>query len=272
MSVARGQKKKKGEEEEEADTTVWMVTFGDLLSLLLTFFVLMFSMNTLDDQVVKDMFSTFSGGSGVLSFHESFPVESPRYQKINMTKIMTVKDFLDFLEEASKKEERTIKVKAAGLANALFINEVKLKRRGPSFVVSFPARKMFEPGSAKINEEFYPAFRQLGETLRYSDSYIVIEGHTDDIPISTPSYPSNWELSAARASNVMAFFAANTPIEVERLFSVGYADTRNVVRNIGEGYRIRNRRIDIVIKQAPETPVDLKFAPLDQYINFTLTN
>jgi len=255
MAVATVQKKKKKEEdEEEPDLTIWMVTFGDLLSLLLTFFVLMFSMNSLDDQVLKDMLSAFAGGSGAMMFADMFPMEPPRMEKFISAKTPSVNEFLRYLDKQKRKHQKSVDTSSSGLLASLLADGVTIRRRGPMFVISFPVTTMFEPGSAKIRRSATLAFDRLAEILHYSESRLLIEGHTDDRPIATQRFASNWELSATRASNVMRYFAekAKMKIPYERLSAIGYANVRPVVGNIGEVYRDRNRRVDVVIVQAPE--------------------
>jgi len=252
MAISTAQKKKKKDEEPGFDKDFWMVTFGDLLSLLLTFFVLLFAMSTLDDKMLKEMFTPFSGGAGVLSLSDMFPVEKPVNEKVAMARQMGLKEFMDMMNKERMKKGGAMVIDTKGLIEGLVLADVTIRKRGPSFVFSFPSGKMFARGSAALNPDNLPALKRLGDILRFSDSDLVIEGHTDDIPISTPAFPSNWELSAARAANVMRYLAENTTIKVERLYSAGFADTRPVVRNLSESYRARNRRVDIVVRQAPE--------------------
>ena len=253
MAISTAQKKKKKDEGTEFDTEFWMVTFGDLLSLLLTFFVLLFSMSTLDDKTLKEMFSAFAGGAGVLMLTDIFPVQPPPVPKMVLARQVGMKDFLEFLKRQKGKERGALEIKAKSLMESLLLADVTVGRRGPSFVLTFPSARMFSKGSAAINPEIKPTLRRLGEALRFSESRLVIEGHTDDTSISTARYPSNWELSAMRAANVMRYMVENTPLTAERMTAVGYADTRPLVKNLSEKYRARNRRVEIVIQQAAET-------------------
>lgn len=254
MAVAAAQKKKKKKkiEGDEPDPEQWMVTFGDLLSLLITFFVLLFSMATLDQQVLEDaFFSSFIGGAGALSFGHGSAVESVKADRIISKRQQGLRAFHEFLLDKSKSDKMLTSL--AGMAESLLAADVVVKRRGPSFVLAFRSEKMFEPGRAKLKPSMTKALKDLGEVLRYSETEIMIEGHTDNIQIATQKYPSNWELSATRAANVMLFFIDQTDIGAERLGSVGYADTKPIVRNVSEDYRARNRRVEIVIRQADET-------------------
>ncbi len=256
MSAGISRKKKKGEdEEEEPDLTGWMVTFADLLSLMLTFFVLLFSMNTLDDQVVKEMFSSFTGGTGVLSFSDRFPMSKPKFDTSVMTRTITLRDFIQFIEKERKSEIKTnpkTKQHLRLTVGNLLLDEIRLKKRGSDFVFSFPSQKLFEPGKTKLDPSMLPALDRIGEILQYSQSDILVEGHTDDIPFYSKRFGSNWELSLARANAVMNYMIKNTPIGADRIKALGYGMTRPIVAPVNEIYRARNRRVEIVIRQAPE--------------------
>jgi chemotaxis protein MotB len=254
MALSRKAQKKKSEGGDGFDPDAWMLTFSDLLSLLLTFFVLLFSMKTLDNQVLKEMFTAFSGGAGPLSFTEFFPVEPLRRPQLVAPHTMSIKQFLDFLETEAAKTGQITSINVAGLVDALLLSEATIRKRGPNFVISFPNTNMFAPGSAELSPSARIALDRLTDAIQYSQSKIIIEGHTDDLPISTPRYPSNWELSAGRATAVMRYLVEGTGMKMDRILAaIGYADTQPIVGNISEAYRVRNRRVDIVIEQpAPE--------------------
>ncbi|VAX18618.1 Flagellar motor rotation protein MotB [hydrothermal vent metagenome] len=250
MAIATAQKKKKKEDSgDEVDPEMWMVTFGDLLSLLITFFVLLFSMATLDQQVLEDMFfSSFMGGAGALSFGHGSAVKNVQTKQIISKRQQGLREFHEFLLDKSKSDKMLTSL--SGLAESLLASDVTVKKRGPSFVLAFRSEKMFEPGGVELKPSIKKALEKLGNVLRYSETEVMIEGHTDDIQISTPEYPSNWELSATRAARVMMFFINETEVGEKRLGSVGYGDTRPIVRNINDAYRVRNRRVEIIIRQA----------------------
>ncbi len=252
MSISTAQKRKKnGTKGKEVDPEMWMVTFGDLLSLLITFFVMLFATATLDDQILEEMFfSSFVGGAGALSFSEGASIESLHMEKIISKRQQGIKEFYEFLLDREKSDVMLTSLE--GLTVSILAADVTIKKRGPNFALSFPSEKMFRPGGAELKPSIKKALMDLGGILRFSQSEILIEGHTDDTPISTVKFPSNWELSATRAANVMRFFVKETPVGIDRLASIGYADTRPIVQNISDRFRARNRRVEIVIRQAAE--------------------
>ena len=252
MGISRSRKKKEGDGGAEFDTEAWMLTFGDLLSLLLTFFVLLFSMKTLDNQVLKEMFTAFSGGAGPLWFTDRFPMERMYRDYLVAPHTMSIKQFLDFLADEGASSEVMAQVSITGVEEALLIGQGSVRKQGPKFVVTFSGSAMFAPASASLTPSAMTALDRLADAMQYSHSRMVIEGHTDDLPVDTPRFPSNWELSAARASEVMRYLIDVKKMDPARILGAfGYADSRPIVRNISESYRARNRRVEIVIEQAP---------------------
>jgi chemotaxis protein MotB len=178
-------------------------------------------------------------------------VESITPDKIIEKRQQGLREFHEFLLDKTKSDKMLTSL--SDMASSLLAADVVVKKRGPSFVLAFRSEKMFEPGSVNLKPSIKEALKDLGNVLRYSETEVMIEGHTDNIQIRTEKYPSNWELSATRAASVMTFFINETVIGPERLSAVGYADTHPIVRNVSEEYRARNRRVEIVIRQADET-------------------
>ncbi len=117
-------------------------------------------------------------------------------------------------------------------------------------VVSLPSDILFEPGSAELAEKGKRALGILAKYISAMQSYISVEGHTDDIPVKSDRYPSNWELSASRAATV-ARFLIEQGIPEERISIVGYAATKPVVPNVSPETRAQNRRVEIKFKEIP---------------------
>ncbi|MFW0968473.1 MAG: OmpA/MotB family protein, partial [Thermacetogeniaceae bacterium] len=122
---------------------------------------------------------------------------------------------------------------------------VNLEERG--LVVRFQTTVLFARGSADLTPEARRIIDRVGDRLNDLPNYIRVEGHTCDLPINTPQYPSNWELSTARATNVLQELISSCNISPERLSAIGYGEYRPRVPNINESSRQMNRRIDIVI-------------------------
>jgi chemotaxis protein MotB len=133
-------------------------------------------------------------------------------------------------------------------------------------VISLSAKYFFDSGKAILRPEVFPIIEQIASILKPLDREIRIEGHTDDVPIQTAAYPSNWELSAARATYVIKYLTERFSFSPQRLSAVGYGEFRPIATNVTEEGRARNRRVDIVVLSRkiihPHVPI-LQIAPAD---------
>ncbi|GAJ13378.1 unnamed protein product [marine sediment metagenome] len=107
---------------------------------------------------------------------------------------------------------------------------------------------LYRSGSAKIEAKSFQSLNALCSVLQSTDYFIRVEGHTDNIPINNPEFPSNWELSTARAVNIVKYFVSEGDISPERLSAAGYADSKPVVPNVSKGNRAQNRRVEIILE------------------------
>jgi chemotaxis protein MotB len=243
-------KKKRGAEEEtKLDPYAWMFTFGDMLQILLTFFVLLLSMSSLDDKAVKEMFSLFIGAVGPLYFGEKTVVLSEEVPPITIPKTVEVQALANLLtinREVMSSEYK----QALSYAEALFGKGVTVEKRGKDLAVIFPESMSFREGGVEILPEMAKTLLRIGNVMKYSKNQIHVEGHTDNVPVPSGSrYPNNWDLSGARAVNVMRFFHDQSGISFDRMFAYGYSRYRPVATNLTESGRTRNRRIEIVVRQ-----------------------
>lgn len=136
------------------------------------------------------------------------------------------------------------------LADAIGARRLELIRDTRGLVVSMPDDAAFSTGSAEATAQARQLIRRIGETLRDVPNAIRIEGHTDDVPIRTVKYDSNWELSTARASAVVAFLIGTVGIDAGRLSAAGYGEFHPLNPNDTDAHRARNRRVDVVVLDA----------------------
>jgi chemotaxis protein MotB len=200
-----------GEERVE-----WIYTYGDMVTLLLLFFVLLFAMSKSDEQKFRAVSASFRGG----------PPASP----FMFTGAPTPMDNLE------------TNLRKAAIAEVL---DITMDDRG--IAVSFSDSAAFGPGSATLTPTGVDTIEKFARILYAVPNRIIIEGHTDNIPISTPQFPSNWELSGARAGAV-ARTLSEFGIEENRMEIAGFGQTRPKVSNDSPELRAINRRIDILIK------------------------
>ena len=225
-------------QEQPRGTPAYMLTWGDMCTLLLCFFVMLLAMSTIDPAKFNIAASSFQNAlGGVL---ESLPsvlitqeVLIPKLGGNEQNKRMAV--------EAALRIRRAIKQE--NLEDAI---KVKVTESGIAIKVADPIG--FDVGDAKIKPELISALRSISDIInKVQGTQIRVEGHTDDTPIRTAKYPSNWELSSARALNVVKFFAEHGGIEPARLSAIGYGEYRPFVPNTSAENRKSNRRIEIYV-------------------------
>lgn len=215
-----------------------MLTWGDMCTLLLCFFVMLLAMSTIDPAKFNVAASSFQNAfSGVL---ESFPsvvitqdVLIPRMGGNEQNKRLAI--------DATRRIRKA--VKSENLDDAI---KVKVTETGLAVKVADPIG--FDIGEADIKPELLGVLGQIAEVIGdVEGTQVRVEGHTDDIPIHTRKFPSNWELSAARALNVVKFLASRGNIDPSRLSAIGYGEYRPLLPNTSEKNRMQNRRIEIFV-------------------------
>lgn len=230
---------RKKHEEQKAGAPEWLATYGDMMTLLLVFFVLLFSMSSVDTQKYKAVVQSLSGSLGMLDsgttvtmepLINNFPSDSPTASPTQY------KEFGDMQEELEKLlDENDLKGK------------IKLELNERGLIVRFLDNVLFDSGKADLTPEAKTIIDKVSIILQQSSNRIIIEGHTDNVPISTYRFPSNWELSTTRAVNVVKYMIENNHIDPIRLSAAGYADQHPINDNSTPEGRNSNRRVDMVI-------------------------
>ncbi len=216
----------------------WMITFSDLVTLLLTFFVMIIAMSSMDSKLLKESFGFFSAVSG--------PLEFPREHEVNVAKqiVKTTPSVMD-LNVESLKRNLMISLKKQNVLNipgeGLDTGEVKETSRGFAIQVSDGA--LFEAGSKEVKKDAEPVLKGIAQAIKGIDVMVAIEGHTDSIGAEQ----SNWRLSLQRAISIADFFVYNQQMSPEKLCVAGYGSMRPVATNDTEGGRARNRRVEIIL-------------------------
>ncbi len=256
--------KKKKAEEGGGGCPPWMTTFSDLMSLLLTFFVLLLSMASLDQKKIKEALGSLKGALGVLE--GGFKTEVSKELIIPSAGLVPPKKLV--LERLKKMLSNYIK---PGKGKAFKSKEGYLKteeeRKGPveiretkeGIVVSVVGGILFDPGSDVLKPEGMVVLDKIIELVKNLNYPIRIEGHTDDTPIAGGKFKSNWELSVARAVSVLRYFISRG-IPPKRLSVAGYGPYKPLYPNDTPEHKARNRRVDIVIL-VKEKGVEGKIGP-----------
>jgi chemotaxis protein MotB len=237
---------KGGDSSKQGGSSAWMVTFSDLSTLLLTFFVLLLSMSSMDDLKLKSLFHNFTASCGILLFKE--------YGEIYKPKEILVEGLMEKLEDALivRKEEDAPKAKIPSdiTANPLSLagGALKFEDSGEGFKLTFGQALLFESGSAEIKNEGKPLLDQVAKFVLVSSYQIYIDGHTDNVPVHTADYPSNEALSLARAYNIIQYFIEEKNIPSDYMAMGGYGDLRPVAPNDSPEGRAQNRRVEMIFK------------------------
>lgn len=226
-------------EELEEGAPAWMVTFGDLMSLLLCFFVLMLSFSEMESNKYRVVSGSLKNAFGIQRKKPIF--ESPKGQKmiakefdqaIVLIKVQDVVDpILNELEDEFQEFKEFVDVSVEE-------DQVTIRMLGEA---------TFDTGQAKLKEEFLPLLLKIGEVLSQTRGEIIIAGHTDNVPLSGGPYKSNLGLSMARAGSVAEFLLKSTAIDPRRLSTMGFGEYRPLAANDTEQGRQKNRRVEIIV-------------------------
>lgn len=222
----------------------WMATFADMVTLLLCFFVLLLSFADQSEQKYRDALGSLKGAFGVkeiravsddMALFNTSPKAKEMAAKISHDErlllgvVMRIKSLLENEEDADLKEGTGVAADRDGV------------------VFSANSVALFKPGAAELAPG---ATRILDKVIKVLKDYkmnLVVRGHTDDKPISTKKFPSNWELSASRAAVALDYILDKGNIEISRAKAVGYAATRPQVPNDSDENRKKNQRVEFYL-------------------------
>ncbi len=222
-----------------AGAPAWMVTYSDLVTLLLTFFVLLLSMASMDPVKFTKASSSIKDAFGVHASPSHIEFAIPILPSPPIT------TFSPIQEQTSKKLYEKIKAQIESLR--LKEDVAVLKRDDGSIVLRVKESILFKPGQAKISLTSYPALRTIADIINPLPMSLRIEGHTDDARIAGNSF-ANWDLSVDRSVSVLRFFSQSDLLPLDRMSSVGYGKDRPLVPNKDEAGRALNRRVDFVLR------------------------
>lgn len=265
-------RRRRRREEEHENHERWLVSYADFITLLFAFFVVMYAISSVNEGKYRVLSSslvnafsnkTAEAGGQAISILPGAPILPPK----PVTKPDRAMDQPkpDEKKERQKEEMRDVATDIMQALQPLVAQgQVRLLETSRGVTIEINDSILFSPGQARLQAESAYALQVVASVLADSDFPITIEGHTDNVPISTAQFPSNWELSAVRATTVLRLFN-EVGVGAERLTAIGYGDTRPVETNISPEGRARNRRVSILIdSERPEAPTELISKPLDQ--------
>ena len=275
------------EDDDDGNTDGWMVTFSDLMSLLLCFFVLILSMAEVDIIKYKQLADSMSEAFGVqrdmelesipkgtsvvsTEFRPGIPDETivdvvqqvTQDQTRNSLRIgnpdapvadekdvrdevLTYDEMMELIQETELDAEMLRRL----LRTEIDQGQIDVESEARTIIIRIRERGSFTSGSALLNTSFVGVIDKIASALTQIEGKVAVEGHTDDVPINTFAYPSNWDLSAARSVAVVRRMLNISTLQPKRVTASGFADTRpQAINSTAEG-RARNRRVEILVRQ-----------------------
>jgi len=236
-------------EEEHENLERWLVSYADFITLLFAFFVVMYAISSLNEgkyRVLSDsLMSAFReqpGSPRVVVFEErSRDILPGSGRPIGQAGEPGGEG------EAMKQAARSLMSELAPLVQQ---GQARVEQTDQGLSVELSASTLFASGEANLLAAASAPLTAVARVLAGMDNDIRVEGHSDNVPINVPNYPSNWELSSARAGTVVRMLSERG-VASERLSAVGFADTRPIDSNATAEGRARNRRVNILILRAP---------------------
>jgi chemotaxis protein MotB len=239
----------------EEGAPAWVVTFGDLMSLLLCFFVLLLSFSEMDKAKYKEVSGSLAKAFGVQRKVKAF--EAPKGIK------MISRDFDQELIPARPREEFIAMQQREKIGKALK-KEVETRFRDlqdliqvevgeKEVTIRLMGETTFDSGKAGIKAQMVPLLLKIGSVLADGKGEVIIAGHTDNVPVYGGPYGSNLKLSIARAATVAEFLLAKSAIPASRVSTMGFGKYRPIESNDTDEGRKRNRRVEIILR-APDSP------------------
>ena len=240
--------------EDEEGGSAWVVTFADMMTLILVFFILLYTLADFEDDAYRKMIQSVQliDGDGNQISVIDFATRKGR----NPEPLKLVEDLLGMNPGNTPVENLKPALVAemeSMIDNTDLADSVELAYNGDQIILQIDGRYLFESGKVVLKDRARFIFANLGQMFRdYADYKIAIRGHTDDRVIETTQFPSNWELSAVRATTVLRFFIQQG-IDPERMTATGYADYLPLVENNSRENRARNRRVEFVLEKEKDS-------------------
>ncbi len=223
----------KKEKKQAAGAPAWMVTFSDMVTLLLTFFVLLLSMANMDKVKFKDASSSLRQAFGVMGGGTRADISSPQ--------VVSFHPIADDFTSRLYKRLRT-------QANQLKIDRnIRLVKDRGAVVLRVNSSVLFEAGQTEVRAGAYPVLRDVAALIKNLPLHLRIEGHTDDSPSARKGY-TNWDISVDRAVSVLKFFDREQLVPLDRMSAVGYGSQRPLVKESTAEGRALNRRVEFVLE------------------------
>jgi len=244
----------------------WVMTFADLMTLLMCFFVLLLAFSEMDAAKFKQLSGSMKDAFGVQAEIEvrtipkgtsvvaqEFSPGKPEPTALNTVKQFTIdsnRNSLDALNREKQAKDDTEKHASrlrAALRSEILRGDVAVETEGTKVIIHILENASFESGRADVRPGFIPVLHKISALIDENSGSVMVSGHTDNVPIANGRFRSNWELSTSRAVSVAHELLVTSSLDQSRFVVTGHADTRPVVDNTTAQNRARNRRVDISI-------------------------
>ncbi len=223
--------KKRRKHDEHDNVERWMISYADFVTLLFAFFTTMYAISQVDpnkfEKVVESMRTAFKSDT----VRSSGPIIEG-ITPINPDVIRLEKEFRKTIDTLNTKED------------------IEVRRDERGVIISLGDQVLFEAGQAIIKEAAIPTLTAIASIIQKLPNNVTVEGHTDNVPMSSSKYASNWELSTARATSVLNYLLKNYNLSPARFSAAGYAEFKPIAPNTIPSGRAKNRRVDIVVIQS----------------------
>jgi chemotaxis protein MotB len=229
--------------EAKKGSPEYMLTYGDMMTLLLCFFVMMYTTATVDGHKFKLILSAFRGSFYILPGGKTFS-EAPLMDMGQQMTNLPAEVKGDQLDKALQNAVSAFKAEIAD-------KRIRITEDERGVVITFASDAYFKAGSAQLTDELRSVLTKVSSTLMNLPNHFRVEGHTSDRPLTDPElkdkYPTNWELSTARAVNVLKYLVENKYVKPYRISAAGYGAYRPIESNETPEGRAMNRRVDLII-------------------------
>ena len=259
------------EKQESKGVPAWVMTFADLMTLLMCFFVLLLAFSEMDVAKFKQLSGSMREAFGVQADVEvrtipkgtsvvaqEFSPGKPEPTPVNTVRQFTIdsnRNTLDALDRELKEIEETrehARRLRLALKEEIERGYVAIETEGTKVIIHIMEKASFDSGLADVREEFRPVLGKISGLIDNNSGEITVSGHTDNVPISNERFRSNWELSTSRAVSVAHELLENATVDPVRFKVSGHADTRPRAPNDDDEGRAKNRRVDISIVRGSE--------------------
>lgn len=259
------------QKKESAGVPAWVMTFADLMTLLMCFFVLLLAFSEMDAAKFKQLSGSMKDAFGVQAeievrtipkgtsvIAQEFSPGKPDQTSLNQVRQFTIdsnRNSLDALDRELKEIEETrdhARRLRMALKEEIEKGSVSIQTEGMKVIVHIMENASFNSGLADVRSTFLPALIKIAELIDNNSGEVTISGHTDNVPIANTRFRSNWELSTSRAVSVAHQLLKASELSPENMMVTGHADTRPRAPNDSADNRAKNRRVDISIVRGKE--------------------